>query len=89
MNLTPELLMALGLNLLIGGVAWGALRSEVHRLRKDVDGLSDLGERMVRMETKQDAMIEQMRDLNASIRWMREPADYGPNVAGKGPKRPA
>ena len=28
------------------------------------------------LEVRLDALFEQMRDLNASIRWMREPADH-------------
>ncbi|HZZ89946.1 MAG TPA: terminase family protein [Caulobacteraceae bacterium] len=37
--------------------------------------VTDLKLDVARMETRLDALIEHVRDLTASIRWMREPAD--------------
>ena len=37
--------------------------------------VTDLKLDVARLETRLDALIEHVRDLTASIRWMREPAD--------------
>jgi hypothetical protein len=41
-----------------------------------------LPERFARIEVRLDGMAEQLRDLNASIRWMREPAEHAMTRAG-------
>lgn len=70
-------------NLIGYAVAWGILKTtvgtlkeEVEDLRDKVDALSDLHLKVVKIETRLDALLEQFKDLNASIRWMREPAAY-------------
>lgn len=58
---------------------WGAsLTQRVRRLEDEVRPLKLLPERMARIEVRLDGLFEQLRDLNASVRWMRDPADYMP-----------
>jgi hypothetical protein len=47
-------------------------------VESDIGALNDLKVSVVRLETRLDALIEHVRDLNASLRWMREPADGRP-----------
>lgn len=69
---------------LIGLIVWLVrLESRVndaHRrcddLKKGLDALEDLDVRVARIETKLDGVADGLRDLNASIRWMRDPAAY-------------
>lgn len=74
-----------GINL--GGyfVAWGGMRatvlalsSRVATLEGELRALDELKLDVARLETRLDALIEHVRDLAASIRWMREPADPRP-----------
>lgn len=71
-----------GINL--GGyfIAWGvmkatvvALTSRVAVLEGELRALDELKVDVARLETRLDALIEHVRDLNASIRWMRDPAE--------------
>ena len=71
-----------GINL--GGyfIAWGAMRATVAALtgrvavlEGELRALDDLKLDVARLETRLDALIEQVRDLNASLRWMRDPAE--------------
>ena len=71
-----------GINL--GGyfIAWGgmkatvvALTGRVAVLEGELRALDELKLDVARLETRLDALIEQVRDLNASIRWMRDPAE--------------
>jgi len=81
-----------GINL--GGyfIAWGAMKAtvvaltgRVSTLEGELRALDELKVDVARLETRLDALIEQVRDLNASIRWMREPA--GPRAARTLPTR--
>jgi hypothetical protein len=55
---------------------WGAsLTQRVRRLEEELAPLKRLPERFARIEVRLDGMAEQLRDLTALIRWMREPAD--------------
>jgi hypothetical protein len=83
-----------GINL--GGyfIAWGAMKatvvaltSRVAVLEGELRALDELKLDVARLETRLDALIEQVRDLNASIRWMREPAE--PRAPRSGPPRGA
>ncbi|MBX7249339.1 MAG: hypothetical protein K1X35_09905 [Caulobacteraceae bacterium] len=82
-------LAGMGLSLLVNLagslVAWGALRATVETLAErvgglesDSDALARLQVQVARVETRLDALLEQFRDLNAAIRWMR--ADTPPVV---------
>ena len=74
-----------GINL--GGyfIAWGGMRAtvvalsgRVTALEGELRALDELKLDVARLETRLDALIEHVRDLNASIRWMREPAESRP-----------
>jgi hypothetical protein len=71
----------------LGGyfIAWGAMKatvvalsSRVSALEGELRALDELKLDVARLETRLDALIEQVRDLNASIRWMRDPAPPRP-----------
>jgi len=62
-----------------GLIMWGArLTQRVKTLEAEVEPLKQLSLQVARMEVKQDGLLEQLKDLNASIRWMRAPAEYDP-----------
>jgi hypothetical protein len=71
-----------GINL--GGylIAWGVMKgtvaglaSRVSALDGELRALDELKLDVARLETRLDALIEQVRDLNAALRWMRDPPD--------------
>jgi hypothetical protein len=66
----------------LGGylVAWGALKGQVAALcarvaalEGQMRALEELKLDVARLQTRLDTLIDQVRDLNAAIRWMREP----------------
>ncbi len=68
----------------IGGslIAWGALRStvgalagRVAALEAEMKALEELKLNVARLETRLDAVVEQLKDLNAALRWS---LDVGP-----------
>jgi hypothetical protein len=66
-----------------GLLIWGAsLTQRVRQLEEELAPLKVLPERFARIEVRLDGLFEQLKDLNSSIRWMREPADYGPRQPG-------
>jgi hypothetical protein len=70
-------LMLTGAIQAVGLVIWGAsLTQRVKALEDDVAPLKRLLVQVARMEVKQDGLLEQLKELNASIRWMRNPAEY-------------
>lgn len=88
---TPDwlavLAMAAALLLNLAGylVAWGAMKSSVKTLADQVAGLEgeagsvdDLRVQVARIETRLDGLLEQFRDLNSAIRWMR--SDTAPSL---------
>ncbi len=91
--------MAVTLLLNLAGylVAWGVLKGTVKSLGDRVGSLeddsgaaADLRVQVARVETRLDALLEQFRDLNAAIRWMRAdtPAlEPGPLPGVAGPRR--
>jgi len=63
-------------------IAWGvmkgtvaALAARVGGLERDMKAVGELKLDVARLETRLDALIEHVRDLAASIRWMREPPE--------------
>lgn len=75
-------LVALGLTAFVqiaGLLIWGAsLTQRVKTLEAEIEPLKALPERFARIEARLDGMFEQLRDLNANLRWLREPpAEYG------------
>jgi hypothetical protein len=74
-------LLAAGINLAAYLVAWGAMKgavaaltTRVAMLEGQIRALDELKLDVARLETRLDALIEHVRDLAASIRWMREPS---------------
>jgi hypothetical protein len=58
-------------------LVWGAaLTQRVRALERDVEPLKDLDVRVARIEARLEALLDQLRDLNASIRWMRSPTEF-------------
>lgn len=69
-------------------VVWGAkLTQRVLTLEKEIGPLKDLATQVARIAERQDMWIEQLKDLNAAIRWMREPAGYSGPGAITRPRR--
>jgi hypothetical protein len=61
-------------------IAWGvmkgtvsALAGRVGALEGELRALDELKLDVARLETRLDTLIEQVRDLNALLRWTREP----------------
>ncbi len=70
-------------------IAWGALRStvaalalRVSALENEIDALTQLKVDVAEVKTSLGFMLEQLKDLNAAIRWMREPAAGRPPRLG-------
>jgi hypothetical protein len=56
---------------------WGArLAQRVKSLEAEVEPLKQLAIQFARMEVKLDGLLEQFKDMNASMRWLRTPAPY-------------
>jgi hypothetical protein len=79
------------LNLVLLGVAFGVLRGtvmalhgRVTALEGEMSALNELKVKVAEIRTRQDIWIEQLKELNASIRWMRDPA--GHKAAGAPPQ---
>jgi hypothetical protein len=51
-----------------------ALAARVAALEAELGALSELKLQVAKIETRLEGLIEQFKDLNASIRWMRDPA---------------
>jgi hypothetical protein len=55
-----------------GLLIWGAaLTQRVRTLEHEIEPLKALDVRVARIEVRLEALLEQLKDLNASIRWMR------------------
>jgi hypothetical protein len=71
-------------------IAWGvmkgtivALSARVSALEGELRALDELKLDVARLETRLDTLIEQVRDLNASLRWIRDPPE--PRTRGRRP----
>jgi hypothetical protein len=63
---------------LAGLLIWGAsLTQRVRQLEAEIEPLKILPERFARIEARLDGMYEQLKDLNSSIRWMRDASEHG------------
>ncbi len=73
-------LAALGVTgiLQLGGLLiWGAtLTHRVKAIEREIEPLKALANQVTRVETRLEALVDQLKDLNASIRWRREASDY-------------
>lgn len=57
-------------------IIWGArLSQRVLTLERDMEPLKGLPIQIAKIGERQDIWIEQLKDLNSSIRWMRDPAE--------------
>ena len=91
-NAALGVILTLLLNLATFAFAWGRVNSTVNRLKEDVEGLQkemkglqELEKQVARMAERQDMWIEQLKEISASIRWMREPAPpYRPSTLPRG-----
>jgi hypothetical protein len=71
-------LVVTGLIQAVGLVIWGArLTQRVKTLEQEMEPLRDMKIQVARMEVKIDNMGEQLKDLNAQLRWLN-PATYEP-----------
>lgn len=61
----------------LGGLLiWGAtLTHRVKAVEREIEPLKALSNQVTRVETRLDALVDQFKDLNAAIRWRREPVD--------------
>ena len=76
---------AVGYGMLRGTVA--ALGLRVTALEAEIGAIGDMKVKVAEIATRQDVWIEQLKELNASIRWMREPAGPEP-IRGVTPPLP-
>jgi HAMP domain-containing protein len=79
--MTPTLLATAGAFALtalfqLGGVlVWGAmLTNRVRTLEREIAPLRSLAVQVARMDARLEVLVEQFKELNASVRWMRGPA---------------
>ena len=68
--------LAVGYGVLRGTV--NSLTARVGALETEMGALNDLKIKVAEIATRQETWIEQLKELNASIRWMREPAPSEP-----------
>ena len=55
---------------------WGAtLTHRVKAVEREIESLKALSTQVTRVETRLDVLVDQFKDLNAAIRWGREPGD--------------
>ena len=77
--------------LLIGhGVLRGtvvALQRRVDTLESEMGALSELKVTVAEVKTSIGFLLEQFKDLNAAIRWMREPAACDPPSVTRRPQK--
>jgi hypothetical protein len=66
-------------------IAWGSLRATVGSntrriddLEREMETVGQLKVAVGEVKTSISFILEQLKDLNSSIRWMREPALYPP-----------
>ena len=90
--MTPSAWIALGfgsfgvvLNVAVLAMGYGAFKGQfqgamkrIETLEAELSALSELKVSVAELKTSMTFMIEQFKDLNASIRWMREPAPSEP-----------
>lgn len=68
--------LAIGYGVLRGTVS--AIAARLSLLEAEIGAVGGLQLQVARVETRLDGLVEQFKDLNASIRWMRDPASYEP-----------
>lgn len=68
--------MAVGYGVMKGTV--GAMDKRIAALEVEIGALTDLRLQVAKIGERQDIWIDQLKELNASVRWMREPAQSEP-----------
>ena len=64
-----------------GLVTWGArLTQRVKALEQEIEPLKQLPVQFARIDAKLDGLLEQFKDMNASMRWLRAPAAGVPQI---------
>ena len=72
-SLSVAVLASSGLAQFAALIIWGAtLSNRVKTIERDIEPLRLLGASVARMEARLEGLLEQLRDLNASIRWGRK-----------------
>lgn len=66
-------------------IAWGVMKQTVKSLdgrvtalEAEIKAIDQLRNDVIRIGERQDMWIEQLKELNSSIRWMRDPAPIEP-----------
>lgn len=77
--------LAVGLLIAGWGVSWGSLLQRVKTVETEMASLKDLPIQMAEVKVMVANLTEHLKDLNSSIRWMREPAPpYRPRTSKEG-----
>lgn len=81
----PMIGVALASSLQLAGLLiWGAtLNQRVKTLEEDAKPTRQLSEAVFRLEERLNALVDQFRNLNDSVRWMRDPAEAPPPGPGR------
>lgn len=73
-----------GVQLVGAAIVFGGLMNRVKDLERrcaltdrELEGLRGLGAKIAKVEGTLESLVEQLRDLNYSIAWMRQPAAWG------------
>jgi hypothetical protein len=67
----------------------GSISQRVKALEDDMRALKDLPVEVAKLQVQNQAIVDQLKDLNASIRWMRDPAPpYAPLPPPQPRRRP-
>lgn len=70
-----QLLLAIGVMLCTGGIAWGSISQRVKSLEREVEALSGLTERLTRIEEQTGFIRTELGKITTS--WLfREPPGY-------------
>lgn len=78
------IVLAMGYGGLRGTVT--ALSTRVATLEGEMSALGDMKVKIAEIGTRQETWIEQLKEMNASIRWMRTPAPYEPEAPTPKPR---
>ncbi len=67
----PDALLAITvLGQLAGLLIWGAtLANRVRQIEREIEPLKELAVAVARVEVRLDGLMDQFRDLNATLRW--------------------
>lgn len=70
-----QLILAFGVMLVTGGVAWGALMQRVKTLEHEVEALSGFSATLARIDERLSNLVDDVKDIKGS--WlMKDPPGY-------------